>query len=230
MARYRLLPVLRFDGLWKGEIFEVGGRTKWNASLHVSRLSSGASVTVVLETSPTEEEQDFSTWKTFGAISVVGTTDLIPSKDLSLTTPRDVYMRANITAITGEAVCECMISSPFVDVTADDGLALLPQELREWKDGRDRIVERAERDVVGMILRNPETGDLDVDLTLPDAHDLIQREIALQAGHLHRRALLERSHEPSAMVTLREMTLLVPGMGRGLRKVRHMRQTIWRGR
>jgi len=70
----------------------------------------------------------------------------------------------------------------------------------------------------------------DLDLAQPGAGDAIRREVVTQLEHLFRREKLSRSDVPAAHKTLRELTILAPGLcGRLLKRRESVAQT-WRGR
>lgn len=227
---YVLLPLHRYDSVWKGDHFEVGDRTKWTLKLHLSRISVGGSVTVVVEKSPTGEDVDWQELVTFGAQTSTNDYQKVSTTDFAIAVNRDVYLRARITSITGEVVAEVRAETPFFDITDSAHLNLVSKELRDFSDGRTRIIESAEEEVIELLLANEATGELDIDLTLPGASAAVRREVALQADHNRRREILGRSSEPSALVSLREMTRGVPGLGRRLRKFRRSGARAWLGR
>ncbi len=227
---YVLLPLHRYDSVWEGSPFEVGDRTKWTLKLHLARISAGGSVTVIVEKSPTADDEDWQTLVTFGAQTVANDYQKVSTTDFTIAVNRDVYLRVRITDITGEAVLEVRAEAPFFDLTDNVHLNLISKELREFSDGRPRLVESAEEEVIELLLVNEATGELDIDLTLPGASAAVRREVALQADHNRRREILGRSSEPSALVSLREMTRGVPGLGRRLRKFRRGNSRAWLGR
>jgi len=70
----------------------------------------------------------------------------------------------------------------------------------------------------------------DLDLSQSGSGDALRREIVTQVEHLFRRELLARSNEASAQKTLREMTILAPGLCSRLMKRRESSAQTWRGR
>lgn len=234
MSSYLLIPMRRYDSTQKGIVFQIGERTQWKIALAIGFLTAGASITVVLQTGPTAEEQDLSTLVSFGLKSATGLYTLDGAKsttpDFTITPRKDVWMRAIITTISGQAAVEVVADAPFFNTAAPGDLKLLSKELRGWDDGLERTLEQAEKDIVGGLIYSAEYGDLDVDLSIPGVHRLIQEEIAEQAEHIMKREVLSRSHESSVLVTLRSMPRLFSGNGVRLRKYRSQDSYVWYGR
>lgn len=225
----------RWAGLEEWTPFQLGERTRWKANLRVALVDPGASITVDLQTSPTAEEEDWTTKVTFGAKSAAGVFLLdatkTPTPDFVINPRRDVWIRAVISAFVGEVVAEVTLECPFINLQASADTSLLSQELRTWQDGLSRVLLEAERDVENYFLRDTDTGELDLNLSAPEVHELMKLEISDQAEHLKRKEVLTRSHEPSALVTLRSMPRLFPGIGVRLRPYRYSGSGfIWRGR
>lgn len=234
MASYCLLPMRRYGSLVKWVPFQLGERTRWTVELRIARIDPGASITVILETSPTGEERDFTTLASFGAKTAIGVYTLDatkdPAPDFTINVGREVWIRASILAISGQIVAEVTAAAPFLALKEAIDLKLLSKELREWQDGQQRTFDEAEADVINMLIDDAEYGDLDIDLSVVGVHDLIQAEIVNQAEHVMRRYVLSRSHEPSDLVSLRSMSRLYPGAGLRLRKYRTTDSFVWQGR
>lgn len=185
-------------------IFQTGDRTEWDFTLELQRMDAGVTLEVVVESSPTGDDDSWSEVVSFGSLT---DTTGDPVTKLDQTVERgEQYLKARVKTLTGgNATCGVRASAPFFRPgTADDDL--LTQSLRELNlDDRARLIERAEAMVMDTAIGRDRFGKLDCDLTEPDALGRMRRAIARQAEHLHQRDQLSTSREPSAMVNLREM-------------------------
>lgn len=228
-----MIPMRRWSTQAKWFPFQLGDRTAWEFQLQLAMLDAGASVTLDIEVSPTAFQSDWVPLISFGPQTVSGIYTLsavkTPTPDFTIITWMR-YIRARVSTINGTAVFLCVASAPFLDKTKTSEYNLLSQEFRKWGDGQDRVLEEAEADVVNDLLWDPETGELDIDLTAEEVHRLICLSIADQAEHLMKRDILARAKDPSSMVTLREMGRMSPGFGKRLRKYRSRGSYVWMGR
>jgi hypothetical protein len=235
---YIFLPMNRWSSLQQGEIFAVGGRSRWDITLNVPYVSPGGGMTLIIEEtgSPSDEF-----WTTLTSFTITGpgspTKTTTPAAAEPPTTPDFTvnpvtmrYFRARITAIAGTVLAEVTAVAPFFDIYNTDHWDLVVKELRDWKDGRERIIQRAEDDVLDLVLSDIASGTLDYDLTAPGAADRIRGQIAIQAEYLLRKSQLERSLDPSSIVTLREMGELAPGIVQVIGKDRPTATGVWYGR
>jgi len=237
-AVYSLFPLFERSGTTEGLSFETGRRTTWSVTLRVAQLASSGSVTVALEASPTGEDDDWTSLSTFGgAKSSTGSTTITTAAEDFTVTDRDRFLRAEVTAATGDYSIEVTASSAFLDPTVTADKALLSKELRNWSDGLTRTVERAERDVLGLLKHQDQAlaalGILDVDLHAYDAYGEIREMIAEQADWLGTRADLQRAAlkgDGPAAVTLRGMGDRAPGLMDRVNNLRRTRARSWRGR
>lgn len=231
-----LLPSHRWDSLYKGEWFQVGDRQHWDITLTLSRLSAGGSFQVVVETMPDGGmENDWTTLVDF--TSLVATSVVVKKSynnptvpDFSIVVNKDMLMRARVAAVSGVALAELRAVAPFFDVSNTDHLEFISKEAREWSDGIDELASRSEEEVINLVMGDVSTGELDVNLLLPGASDAVPREIARQIEHNKQRTVLERTADPSALVTLRGMGTLAPGIETRLRKYRYNGRGVWLGR
>lgn len=233
-----LLPMHRWSSREEGSLFPVGGRSRWDITLNVGAVSVGGSITVIIEKSPAADDLYWVPLVTFPAQTTSGvvtkSTNPVgtpaPPADFTVNPLPDRYLRARILAISGEVVGEVRAVAPFFDINDSTHLALVSQELRSWKDGRDRTIRLAEEQVLDLITSEIATGTLDFDLTTPSGGEEIREAIAAQADHLRRRAELERSMDPASLVSLREMSFLLPGLAARLGRFRPLSTRIWYGR
>lgn len=239
-----------------GGALPLAGRTSGKFVLDVARITGGA-VTVIIETSPTGEDDGLWTQLvSFGAINAVGTTQKASIADWTLAA-REKFVRARISTLTASEVAFSVRADlPFVDASADS--ALFSKELRSFADGFARIVGEAEdavlrelmprtnpTDVVGSPFPSvvalsssasellgglPDELVIDADMRLVGFGDEVRRAIVQQAEHLFRRHKLANSAEASALVSLRQMPLLAPGLMSGLERFRNQKSITWRGR
>lgn len=223
---YTLLAMAERSGTVDGRAFELGGRTSWTAQLHVARLAAGGSVTVVVEAAPTE----IGAWASAGAWAAQ-TTETTPA-DLAATlatptlafTPRDRWVRARVSAATGAYTVECVAWAPYLDPSDPLDMLLVGKALREYADGKTRIVERAERDVRSLVLADHESGELDVDADDPHVWRELRETIAEQADHLMKRDMAIRKGEEEIPPDI------APGLLDRVNKLRPAAATVWRGR
>lgn len=230
-TQYLLLPTFRYEEPWEGLWYQLGERARWEFSLQVSRLSTDGSVTVEVQTSPWTSGEDWKPLVTFPPQSLVGLTTLRAAEAGFKVVPKqDVWIRAVITNLVGNAIVECRGVAPFFDIGDETHWSLCSQELREWKDGKERMVMQAESEVMNLLMLDVTTGELDIDLELPGATEAVRLEIALQAEHNRRRDILARSGDAASLKALKEMTRGIPGFGDSLKKFRSKSSTVWLGR
>ena len=138
----------------------TAGRTRWTFTLEVAEVTS---VTVVIQGAAVDDDDEYTTLGTFnsGAIASTGTYTLTSPTDFTVQ-PYHEYLRAKVTAQTGDATVRVVASAPFVDPTISADKDLVSKALREWDDGLVRTVEQAERDVRSLLLHRTyaETADL----------------------------------------------------------------------
>lgn len=228
-----LLPMLRWGSAQRGPIFQVGDRRHWDFVLSVARVSAGGAMVVEIQSSPLGDEASWETLIAFSVVSAPGVftkTTRGNSPDFQVAPNLDVVIRAVITTIIGEVACELRAYAPFFDLTVDSHAEMLSKELREWSGGLSRTVDLASEDIIQSILADPENGYLDLDLERPGATEAVRREIALQADHNYRRAVLQQSASPAALVTLRELSRGAPGRMERLRPFRRVQGNPWYGR
>lgn len=228
-ARYALIEVGEKASIEAGPVFETGRRSEWTLRLSVSRLSPAASVTVAVETSPRQEETYFEEAYSFGAVNATGVTLARPDDedDPVPIGADDLYMRGRVTAITGTAVLELLAWAPFFRTGVDKHL--VRQDLREWKDGYERTVERAEDKLVRVLLSPGRHGVLGADVLNPRFPDAMREAVAVQADHDYARHRMRESKDPSQAVTARGMSDVSQDARRILREFTG-RRGVWRGR
>lgn len=146
-----LLPMTTRSQAEAGAVFALGRRTAWTFTLRVATV--GAALTLEIQTSPTGEEGTWTARKTI-TTPAVGT-QVIKSSDAdggsATTIPgTDEYLRAQITAITGNWTLGLEGSAPFFDALDDDDLALLAEEVRTSSEV-ERLAARAEEDVLAYL-------------------------------------------------------------------------------
>lgn len=234
-AVYTLLRMAERDGTLASDedptegVFEVGGRTSWDFTITVSAFRGGSdSVTVEVESSPTGEDED--SWEQVTDFDGSKTTEGETTKSVTLAAGEE-YLRARVTSITGTVWCEVTGSSRFLDPNSAGLNQWVSKKVREYSDGKTRLIERAEQDVVNRAVGTSPLGKLEADLTRPDALDIMRRAIAAQAEHQLQRELLQRSGDSSALVTLREMGELADELDDILQDILDDEGLhVWRGR
>lgn len=252
MLRYALLGMAERTATADGAWWPTAERTGWSVQLDVAYLSGGASATVVLEVSPTQDSDTARTLATV-TLNATGRTTKVAS-DLGVQA-WDGYLRARVSAITGTVVFGVRAEAAFLSGTDPNDLGLLSKELRGFS-GVVELVQAAEAEVVNLLVGStpapaadwavtpsllpvgavapgataPGGMELVVDLAQSGVVDAIRAAVVLQAEHLFRRHKLSNSAEPSALVTLRAMEGLAPGVEALLRPWRPAASRTWRGR
>lgn len=231
---YTLLP---FDErgateLTEGGHFPTAGRTRWDFTLQVASVTS---VTVVIQGAPVDDDDHFTTLGTFnaGAITAAGSyalTSYGASPNFTVQ-PYHEYLRAKVTAQTGDAVLEVTGAAAFLDPSVAADTALLGQRLRGWSDGLTRTVERAERDVWAMILHPDRDlaahGWLDPFLTTATARGQIREMIAEQADWLE---AMSKAVDDGNGKALADWPDEKPNLLDRIAKLRPAERAVWRGR
>jgi len=249
-------------GVIDGGVFPTGGRVRWRTELRVSAITG--TLTIELQVSPTGLD---STWtKVHGeSVTAAGTTEFDGTLEVSVdpvaftdaqVAPRDLYLRAQVTAIT-TATFDYVARAPWLDPDYQPDAERLTEELLSWDD-RDRAIQEAEFDVMLLLSRKPRVPfttdshapsiltidpiaveqsagapralELDVDVTLPGALEAIQYEIAAQAEHLFQRDRLSRSKDSEDQITWRKMARLAPNIGERVRHLRSREAALFMGR
>lgn len=211
-------------------LFQVGERSKWDFALELQRMDAGVTLEVVIETSPTGDDDSWSELVSFGSVTDT-TGDPITKNDQAIDAGEQ-YVKARPKTLTGgDATFGVTASSPFFRPTTSDD-DLLSQALRELNvDDRIRLVERAEAMVLDTAIGRDRLGKLEADLTETDSLGRIRRAIARQAEHLHMRDKLSTSREASALVSLREMSEMAEDARELVaRLLPHDGAFVWRGR
>lgn len=203
---YQLIQATRYSGVFTGAAYLVGERTLWTIDAYVSNLSLGGSVDILVETSPTGFTNDFVTLTSF-SINADGKytkssypSDDPPTTDFSVIALRNTWIRAKITAIVGTATIQVIATAPFFNKFIDDDLNLLVQELRQWDDSRNRIIDAAEEYVTTFITASPFTGELKLDVSIPDVPLGIKSAIVEEANYQYRREMMLRSGDPRILL------------------------------
>ena len=189
--------------------FETGGRVSWDFTLRLLRVESGATVEVVVESSPNEgDDEDWTEVVSFGSQT---DTSNSPVKKAGQTVTRgERFVRSRATTLSGGKVTyEVEASSPFFQLSGDQGL--LSQALRDVNtDDQTRIVELAEQMVLDDAIGRDELGRLEADLNEVGALEKIKRAVGRQADHLHQRDKLTTSREPESLQALGRWAELAP--------------------
>lgn len=224
---YRLLPRQIWESLLEGYPFEVGGRTNWKLTLTVSRMIVPGNVIVVVETSPTGDENTWKTLTTFEELVDVGQKTVTSGTNVFAINPlADVLIRARITAISGRMIGEVIAEAPFLDPKDENSVTeLFSPEFRSNPE-KESIIREAEGDVLRLLNYDVQTGELDIDLTLPEAQDAIRRAIAMQAEHIRIRRLAGRSTDVRTRV---KIARYVTGLSEILNDWRPPRSRGWFG-
>lgn len=184
--------------------FEIGGRTSWEFELALERIDAGVTLQVVVEASPTGDDDDWEEVHDFGAKSDADlSSSPLTKKDVSVSA-FEKFLRARAKSLDGEATFEVTATSPFFDPADADDKDLLTKKLRDHSE-LARFIERAEADLLDEVIGRTRLGRLEADLVRPNVLDRIKRAIARHAEHLLQRELLAESTEASALVTLRQM-------------------------
>lgn len=227
-----LLQQHRWNSEFKSYWMQMGGRKNWTFTLRVTSFPTAGSAEVVIEAIPYGGlETDWTQLTSFGVQS--GPVEIIKRfpEDYTLTPYKYTFIRAHILpSIKGLAIMEVRAEAPFFDLGDAEHEMMLSKELRSWEDGVDRIVDQSEEEIIDDIIGTVWNGELALDLQKVGATEVVRREIALQAEHNKRRAVLERSGDPAALVSLRNMTRGYPGRSERLRKFRYAPGGVWLGR
>lgn len=210
--------------------FQVGDRATWDFTMQLQRMDAGVTLEVVIETSPTGDDDSWSELVSFGSVTDT-TGDPITKNDQTVDAGEE-YMKARTKTLTGgNATFGVQATAAFFRPGTEDE-DLLTQALRELNTtDRTRLIERAEQMVLDTAIGRDNFGKLRADLTEPDSLGRIQRAIARQAEHLHQRDKLAGSREASALVSLREMGEMADD-ARNLvgALMEHDGARVWRGR
>lgn len=238
-AVYRLLHTGRLTGPHDGHRFRTGGRTDWDFTFDVQALDGVTGLTVRIEASPTgNADAEYDTIHE-AALSAESTTVVSSGFSGRAINARDVYVRAIVASVTGTGhyVLRVFGAARWLDPTDNSpDLLLLRRELRSWDDtgtgeGRVRLVERAEADVLQR-LRQGVDGELRLaDLNRTDALETMKQAIALQAEHLLKGEMLRQSRGPETAEAVARMPRYAPDLDRVLAGVMWAGTgSIWRGR
>lgn len=238
-AVYRLLDTGRLTGPHDGHRFRTGGRTAWEFTFDMSELDGITDVTVRIEASPTgnvdsEYETIHETVLSSEATTTISTA--FSGRDV---TKRDVYIRGIVSAVTGTGhyVVRVFAASPWLDPTDDHpDLLYLRREIRSYDDtgtgeGRTRIVERAEADVMVKLRQGADGGLRLADLNRSGALETMKEAVAIQAEHLFKREMLMQSREPNSAEAAERMPRYAPTLDGTLTGVLwNGTGGVWRGR
>lgn len=223
--------------LAEGAGFPTAGRTRWDFTL---RVASVTSVTVVIQGGPADDDDDYGTLGTFngGAITSAGNYTLTSygnAPDFTVAAYHE-WLRAKVTAQTGDAAIECFMAGAFFDPASDD-VQMLPKAVRDYQDGLTRLSEQAERDVRGLLLVGDRSGSrvgrLSPALTASWALDEVRAMCAEQVEHLFIREMLSREArkgDVGAAAELRRMGDLKADIMDRVRRLQPVSAAIWRGR
>lgn len=238
-AVYRLLDTGRLSGPQDGHRFQTGGRTAWTLTFEVQALDGLTDVTLAVEASPTgnaDAEFDEIHATTIASVSTVSLSSGFSGRAVNA---RDVWLRGAVTAVTGTGHYAVRIyaSAPFFDPQDDsEDLLYLRRDVRSYDDtgsgeGRVRLVERAEADVLSK-LRPGMLGDLKLaDLSRQGSLVAMKEAVAEQAEHLHKRELLMMKNDAASAAELRQMPQYAPGLDQLLQPVMwNGSGPVWRGR
>jgi len=231
---HTLLPFDTYESDSAGDIEGTGvqtiGRTDWDFTLEVAEVTS---VTVVLQAAAVDDDDEYATVDTFedGAITSTGSYTLTAPTDFTVQ-PFHEWIRAKVTAQTGDATIMAKGSAAFIDPTDFEDTLMLTKAVREWDDGLDRTVERAERDVRALLLSyagdEAEAGRLAVHGTAQAAYDEIRDMVAEQTDWLYRKHQLFQGRDTRAEAL--SMDDLAPGLMSRARKLQPKAHAYWRGR
>lgn len=221
-ARYTLIEARRETGAYDGRRFFTVRRTAWKYEFRVSTLEP-TSITVVIEASATGNADDEFDVIHTAVLSVADqTTELLVGATRSGRdeNARDTIMRARITTLvgSGDYTLEVLASSRLFDPEEDaPDLLLLSRTIQDFDDtesgeGRIRLVERAEADVLAF-LRQRQDGDIPtVDLGSELAPDLLKEAIALQTAHVFQVDRIRDSRDAGAIPLVRDVGRYANGL------------------
>lgn len=234
-AIYVLLDYQERDGVAEGVGFRTARRTRWRFDLNVARLEAGGDVTVKIQVGPADDNDVLKDVFTFegGAISAEGTyTQRLPDPDNPTweISDRDLYVRAAVTAHTLDYYVEVQASAPFFDPSNKDDLDLLDPELRDWQDGRERTIYRAEDDVLVRILDRDRLGVLTARVNDVGFLDAMRNAVAAQANLAYWRKRLLESKEPTQVEEAKRMPELADEAYERLRPFLPEDDDVWRHR
>jgi hypothetical protein len=234
-TQYVLLPQQRWTSAYAGPAFRVGSRTLWDIILTVSRITAGGSITVVIETSPTPYESDYSPLVTIGPHTAEGIYRVSsrpvsdpPTSDFTITPEEDVWVRARISQLSGTVSAEVRAVIPFFDLSNENHVSLLIKELRDWKEDKGRIIDQAEDLLINALTLPGGTGELDFNSDIPGAGDAVVREIAYEANWLFRIEMLMRNSDTIALAM--KLSQFYPGWLTALTPFRITGTKPWFGR
>lgn len=233
---HTLLPFDTYGDTEPGDVEGMGqatvGRTRWDFTLEVASVTS---VTVVIQGSAVGDDDEYTTLGTFngGAIATAGTYTLTSyggTPDFTVESYHE-WLRAKVTAQTGDATVEVTAAAAFVDPTVADDKNLLRKELREWSDGLTRTVEDAERVVRALLLSDVHAGAGVLAIrNVASAYDEVRGAVAKQADWLYGREMLAREKSAAAAGALRRMPETAPAVLSGIRRIQPNVAAYWLGR
>lgn len=239
MEPYVLLPVATRNGAVEGLSFHTFRRTRWKFTLRVSSLESGGSVDVILEGAPqVSDDDDYETLHDFGTVSATGTTTIYSydppgsgTADFSLT-EEHLWIRTQVESAVGDYTLEVLAEARFLDLLEESHVALLPSSIRDSIESRDRIVDRAERDLLQWLQRGIPTkwGVLAVRSDAVEADDLIREAIVQQAIWQARKDSLRESGDVDDRADGFRMAHLSPDAKSILSPILRHDLRVWRGR
>lgn len=209
-ATYTLLHLDERNGPHNGASFPTARRTGWEFEIHAPVV--GTSVTVKLQAASGSTTDESFVDRHEVTVTQAGTTKLKNSDLDTRFTERDRWMRAIISAIDGEAVVEVLGTAPFLDPTSASDKDRLDDEVSDYSEV-DRLMERAESDVLDNVLGRSRDGRIEADLTNARALPLLKEAVAIQTEWRYRKFKLSQSREPAAMQTLRGMPEVAPEVG-----------------
>jgi len=234
MAVYTLFDPLKRDTTGDSIAYAIGHRTRWVFNLNLASVPAGGSVEVAVEASPTGDDDQFVQVYTFGSKSAAGTfeaSSFVATPDFTIE-PYYNYLRGTIVAISGTSLVFHLVASGlFFDILVSDDKELLSKPLQSYTEA-ERLIRQAERDVVDLLVSNRATGELWAWINEDGFDDAIKAEVVEQAEWLFQREMLQRAarKDKSAQVTLRDMALNNPQLGKRLADFRPVGTRVWRGR
>ena len=237
MEPYVLLPLSNRSGIVDGSQFHTLRRERWTVTLKLPSLEASGSVSVQLQAAPVADEDSFEDRHDFGTLSSEGTT-IVRSwerdgvvADFSWS-PEDIWMRAVVSAQTGDYVLECQAEGRFIDLENEAEEELLSEMLRKSITTRGRFVDEAERQVLKDLQRGSETtqGVLMVNTDDVEADSVIREAIVDQAAWLQQRQLFLNSGKAEDRREGLKMRGLAPEVEETLSNIVLMNSRVWFGR
>lgn len=238
-AVYRLLDTGRLSGPQDGHRFPTGGRTDWAFTFDVQALDGVTAVDVRIEASGTgNTDAEFETIHA-ATLSAEATTFVESGFSGRELASRDVWIRAVVASVTGTGhyAIRVFAAAPFLRPDSTEDQLYLRREVRDYDDGagvgqgRTRLVERAEADVLGRLRMRPDGGLPLADLTRTGALEAMKAAVAMQTEHLFKREMLTMSGNVQQNEAASKMAEYAPGLDDVLSPVMHAGlASVWMGR